>query len=33
MVDNAGNSRDAHDHWHNPQVVAAVAGEIVALLG
>jgi hypothetical protein len=33
MVDNTGNARDAHDHWHNPQVVVAVAGEIVALLG
>jgi hypothetical protein len=33
MVDNAGNAGNAHDHWHNPQVVEAVAGEIVALLG
>jgi hypothetical protein len=33
VVDNARNAADAHDHWHNPEVVKAVAAEIVRLLG
>jgi pimeloyl-ACP methyl ester carboxylesterase len=33
IVDNARNAADAHDHWNNPEVVRAVAGEIVRLLG
>src|SRR5439155_24350061 len=32
VVDNVHNAHDAHDHWHNPQVVQAVAAEITKLL-
>jgi hypothetical protein len=30
---NLTNAHGANDHWHNPQVVEAVAAEIVGLLG
>jgi hypothetical protein len=32
VVDNKKNAKDAHDHWHNPQVVKAVADEIRSVL-
>lgn len=32
VVDNKKNAANAHDHWHNPEVVKAVAGEIRRVL-
>lgn len=32
VVDNRKNAKDAHDHWHNPDVVKAVAAEIRSVL-
>ena len=32
LVDNVSNAADAHDHWHNPQVVQAVVAEIRKLI-
>lgn len=31
-VNNRRNAKDAHDHWHNPQVVKAVADEVRRVL-
>jgi hypothetical protein len=31
-VDNVGHAHDAHDHWHNPEVVAHIKDEVLRVL-